>query len=95
MKYPNGSESTFFPGPWQQLKAIRSCICADGKARYAEITGQPTTYFSIPARVKVRGKWITGYVTMARDYLPNVKEGYEFLAYSYGKNYHLLPNKER
>jgi hypothetical protein len=44
------------------------------------------TWFSVPARVSVKGKTVTGFVTMN-----DAGVGYEFIAYSTGKNGHLLP----
>lgn len=88
MKCPNGSESVLGPFPWAQLLAIRNCPCEDGKARYARITGQPDTFFSVPASVQVSTpdgrKTVSGFVTSDSD-------GYEFRAVKYGKNYKYLP----
>ncbi len=38
-------------------------LCADGKVRAAELAQCPDTFFSIPASVRVKGKWISGYAT--------------------------------
>lgn len=38
-------------------------LCRDGKIRAAELAPTADTFFSIPARVRVRGKWISGYAT--------------------------------
>lgn len=62
------------------LSAIGGCRCAD-KPRMVEISGQPDTFFSIPAKVKVKGKTVSGFVM--------VMEGcWSF--YATGKNKRLL-----
>ena len=86
MKYPNNSESVLSPGPWAQLVKIRNCPCSDGIVRTAIITGQPDTVWTIPARVSVRGKSVTGFVTCDEN-------GYKFHANLYGKNCDYLPHK--
>lgn len=68
-------------------------LCPDNKIRKITLTngGNADTFFSIPARVQVKGKTVTGYVTI------ETKEGYstatendpamvKFVAYVYGKN---------
>lgn len=37
-------------------------LCSDGVTRVAQITNYPDTYFSVPARVKVSGHTVTGFV---------------------------------
>jgi hypothetical protein len=91
MRYPNGSVSVLSPGPWAQLLAVKHCPCSDGVARRARVTGQPDTFFSIPASVQVKGKTVSGFLTNSPTYIKGVKEGYIFIAVSYGKNGHLLP----
>jgi hypothetical protein len=91
MLYPNGSIAVISHGPWAQLIAIKHCLCSDGRTRFARITGQPDTFFSVPASVKVQGKRVTGFVTMAPTYREGVKEGYIFQANQFGKNAALLP----
>ena len=84
MKFPNGSELVFSAGPWAQLIAVRNCPCSDGVNRNVRNIGVPDTFFSVPGRVSVRGKTVSGFVTCDEN-------GYRFIAYSYGKNGHLLP----
>ncbi len=55
-----------------------AAVCPDGKIRRG-ICSIPDTYFSIPARIKARGKTITGFVT-------NHDGTYVFIPYTYGKN---------
>lgn len=89
MKCPNGSESVMSSGPWSQTVAIKHCVCSDGRPRYARITGQPDTFFSIPAAVKVKGKTVTGFVSINTSC--GKDEGYIFHANQFGKNGALLP----
>jgi len=41
-----------YRGMWQIAYKATHVLCADGRRRYAKITAQPDTYFSIPASVK-------------------------------------------
>lgn len=82
--YTNGSVALRTPFPFAQLSKIKSCpILGSTVKRTAVITGQPDTYFSIPARIKYKQKTISGYVTFN-------EEGYYFVAYRHGKNCHVL-----
>jgi hypothetical protein len=61
-----------------------SAICLDGKVRRGTC-GVPDTFFSIPARLKAKGKTVTGYVTI------DSSDGeIHFHAYLYGKNHEVL-----
>lgn len=89
MKYANGCETVLSRFPFAQLVRVLNCPCQDGQRRTAIITGTADTFFSIPAKVRVGGKWVTGFVTSADDlYFP---AGYEFRANRFGKNGHLIP----
>ena len=70
---------------------VRKALCADGVRRYARITGEADTWFSLPAQVQVRAGGrrvtVTGFVT-----LDSCNEDIEFTANSAGRNGHLLPN---
>lgn len=80
-------------GAWHVAIGVRHALCSDGQRRYARITGEADTFFSIPAQVKVRGKTVSGYIT-GREYDPergDYSQDYAFIAYEYGKNGHLLP----
>lgn len=58
---PTGSLE--FRGPWQVFSG-GSAICPDGiSRRLKRIAIIADTYFSIPASVVVRGKYVRGYVT--------------------------------
>lgn len=71
-------------------------LCSDGVRRTAYTAQEADTYFSLPARVRVRhnGRQVTvsGFITAfenteaEHDYAPD----YKFIAYSYRKNGHLL-----
>jgi hypothetical protein len=68
--------------------------CTDNMVRRATVTAEADTYFSTPARVQVRGKSISGFLTTTDHY--NLPEDgnravYEFIQYSYGKNGDMLP----
>lgn len=56
-------------GPWQIPYKVIDCLCPDGFRHVAKITSQPDTFFSIPARIQVRGKTVTGYVTSRENEL--------------------------
>jgi hypothetical protein len=83
-------------------------LCADGRVRRATITADPDTYFSVPARVSVRGRTVTGHIGI--DTAPSARdlrdardsdaleyaEGYPsvryFAANIYGANADALPS---
>lgn len=45
------------------LAAIKGCRVDGIETRYTvEITGEPDTYFSIPAYTRIKGRRVTGYV---------------------------------
>lgn len=56
------------------LAKILNCSTPDGP-RAVYITGEPDTYFSIPAACRVGKRYVRGYVTRADD-----ESGYEFRA---------------
>lgn len=56
-------------GPWSGLVRVVGALCDDGTLRTATITGHPDSFFSQPARVTVRGRTVTGFVTVD-DMLP-------------------------
>ncbi len=49
-------------GMWQVLYKVSGVLCPDGKRRTVKITGQPDTFFSVPACLTYRGKTVTGFV---------------------------------
>ncbi len=72
-------------------------ICSDGNVRTLKrIAPTADTFFSVPAAITVKGKTVSGYVTVQTvkgwstptDDDPAVVR---FIAYKYGKNGALLP----
>ena len=50
------------------LYTAGAALCGDGKVRtLARIAATADTFFSIPATVKVRGKTVSGYVSLRDD----------------------------
>ena len=84
MKYPNGSEAEMTPG--FVLIRVKRCPCEDGVARTATVTGLPTNFSSIAAKVNVKGKTISGVLSF--DGM-----GYKFMASPRGRNARLLTRR--
>ena len=83
-RYPNGAIVYRTRGPFASLARIERCPCDDNETRLVDITGEPDTMFSVPARVRVRGKWVSGFVMFdSGAYLP---EGPRFAHHSGAKN---------
>jgi len=38
-------------------------LCSDGAVRSAELSSTPDTFFSVPARIRLNGKSVSGYAT--------------------------------
>lgn len=38
-------------------------LCADGKIRAVEMAETADTFFSVPARCRINGQWVSGYAT--------------------------------
>jgi hypothetical protein len=54
--------------PWGlNRRSGHRLLCSDGKVRAAELAESPDTFFSTPARIRVNGKWITGYMTVENE----------------------------
>jgi hypothetical protein len=87
---------------WGSLKAVGKAICEDGTQRFATVTAEPDTFFSIPARVSVKGTTVRGYLTcetLAGYQTVSIAEVdpavWKFIAYKYLKNWRLVsPDKE-
>jgi hypothetical protein len=82
------------------LYAAGATLCADGKVRApARIAATADTFFSIPAAVKVRGKTVSGYVSLRDDIDSPRANGTArdpgatvvFTPNSHGKNAGMLP----
>lgn len=69
-KTPKGAKIHRTPAPFSSLAAIENCNCEDGKRRYVRITGEPDTFFSVPARITYKGKTISGFVSYDDDNEP-------------------------
>ena len=98
-KQPKGSVGArmIHHGMWQIAIRCEGAICSDGIRRNVQITASPDTFYSIPGRVTVKGRTVTGFVTTYEpgeldppidDPLPT---DYKFIANEYGKKGALLP----
>lgn len=56
-----------YRGLWHSPYKVSGVLCSDGRRRTAWIVGQPDTYFSIGAKVKVRGSTVSGWL-LFQDY---------------------------
>lgn len=63
-------------------------LCEDGVTRTATPTAQADTFFSIPARISIKGKSIKGFLTIDG-------EQWEFTAESGDKNAHLVKQPQK
>lgn len=56
--------------PWgAQTGSVYAVLCSDGKVRHATVTAEADSFWTLPARVSVRGKTVTGYLYV--DEWPN------------------------
>lgn len=98
MQYARNTYLTPAPGPFSCGMISGAALCTDGVVRPLRFKngGIADTFFSIPCSVSVRGKTVSGYATV------ETLEGYStptdddppvvrFVAYTYGRNGHLLP----
>lgn len=69
------------------LSKVDHCPCEDGKTRTVYITGQPCTWFSVPAATRVRGQYVSGFVTYD-------DAGPKFVAYKGGKTAGRMPARD-
>jgi hypothetical protein len=87
-----GPEEAAYPhGSLRRSARYGVVRCSDGKLRRAKL-GIPDTFFSIPARLKVSGKTVAGFVTSGETCSDGSTE-YYFCAYKYRKNHTALPEK--
>lgn len=93
----DAEEPCYPSGALRDSRRRARVLCSDGRVRTATV-GIPDTFFSIPARVKIKGKTVTGYVTavdavdIAPDRFPPGRGPvYVFLPFTYGKNGAVLP----
>lgn len=81
--FPNGTSLTQ-SFPWGLYVRARA-MCSDGRIRSTKhLSNTADTFFSVPASVEVKHRTVSGYITIT-------DEGVRFIAYTYGKNGHLLP----
>lgn len=68
----------------RSLAKVDGAICQDGVARVARCTGEPDTFFSVPAAVKVKGVSVAGYL---------IVEDLKWFFRATGKHAHLVQGK--
>jgi hypothetical protein len=76
-------------GIWQIPVKQTNVLCSDGVRRVAWFTGEPDTFWTIPARVQVKGKTVRGHVYNDMEGVPC------FAAYPHLKNAYVLPTWDR
>lgn len=82
--------------PWGLFRGGRA-MCSDGKVRALHrIAETADTFYSVPAAVKVRGRTVSGFVTIeTRDGFSTPTDDdpavVKFRAYAYGANADALP----
>lgn len=64
-----GETETYGNAAWQHPWIIRNIMCPDGRRRTAYLGQDADTFFSWPARVKIAGKWVRGFVSGPDAYL--------------------------
>ncbi len=65
-------------------------LCVDGKVRTATVTGSADTWFSLPARVKVNGKTVSGFISSGFPFgllHKSIPKVWQFDAYKYRANH--------
>jgi hypothetical protein len=83
--------------PWGFYHGGRA-LCSDGAVRRLHrIAITADTFFSVPAAVKVRGKTVSGFVTVETVQGFSTADAADpavvkFVAVSYGRNHGLLPD---
>jgi hypothetical protein len=78
--------NTFY-GP--KLVRVTGILCEDGKRRTATVRGEPDTFFTQPAYVRVAGRTVSGFITTRYDGALG-GDRRMFLSYKYGRNGWLL-----
>jgi hypothetical protein len=83
--YPNGSRVVRGPHPFYSLQKIEQCpvyLGAYGRLvgrRTVQITGEPDTVFSAPARASIAGRKVPGFVTTDSGANEDRPEGFVFI----------------
>lgn len=80
-------------GTWFKMTNV---LCSDGKYRVFTKSAENDTFFTTPGNVKVKGKTVTGSLwhdnlLYTDDPIDAEKGVWKFTAYSYLKNWALLP----
>lgn len=84
-------------GPWQVWSTPGRVLCSDGIVRAVKRVAMTSdTWFSLPASVTVRGKTVSGYISVEtlqgfETVTPDDPAVMKFIAYQYGKNADALP----
>ena len=71
-------------GPFSIPKKVKNCLCPDGIRRMVYITGEPDTFFSIPAKLNYKGKYTAGFVTSFDN---NNDRDYKYVPYDKYKSF--------
>lgn len=75
---PDANGAIVLHSVWMGGKPIAGvCNCPSGEygRRMAYVTGEPDTWFSIPAAIQVKGKRINGFLTMENgliEFIPHI-----------------------
>lgn len=95
-EHPNGAVSFHTSPPFSSLARVENCPCEDNVRRLVYIIGEPETFFSVPACVRVKGKVVSGFVTSHSGVdahgIDPTKEGLVFVAKRSGRNAGLIAN---
>ena len=89
--YAQDTSLTHLPSMCGGFSRARA-LCSDGKVRSVRFSngGHADTFFSIPGSVRVKGRTVTGYVSLETNE-GTEPETVRFHSYTYGKNGSLLP----
>lgn len=89
---PNGAVTYYTYGEFRSIARIENCPCDDNVRRLVYVTGEPHDAFSLPAAVRVKGKWVAGFVSFDSGFstINDALEGPRFHVVTYGKNHELI-----
>ena len=68
-------------------------LCSDGKVRSFAISGYADSFFSIPARMTIKNKTVTGFVHIGTDVYGTPADKTLYFTAT-GKNAGMLPERE-
>jgi hypothetical protein len=89
---PDGSTSHFanwLGGP--TLSKVTNCMCEDGTPRTVIVTGEPDSFFSIPAATSRKGLTIKGFLTTATTKATDGSTTYLFISTDQRPNRQISP----